>query len=163
MTDRELSRNCVTMPRPEFERLSVEDAIEVMERYPHLSAVLRGTHSAEWPMLRTELQILLYAVHAHSEEVRQAARSETAPNYKLAAKLVDAFSRLDEMAYAENTTLAGTVPALHKVVIEAMEALKGSASASIRVPRSLAERTEAMFRSVDPAGGIAQEWKEAIK
>ena len=30
------------------------------------------------------------------------------------------------------------------------------------VPRSLAERSEAMFRSVDPWGSIAQEWKLAL-
>lgn len=29
---------------------------------------------------------------------------------------------------------------------------------TVPVPRSLVERTEAMFRSVDPAGAIAQEW-----
>ena len=33
----------------------------------------------------------------------------------------------------------------------------------LAVPRSLAERTEAMFRSVDPSGGIAQEWKEVLE
>jgi hypothetical protein len=32
----------------------------------------------------------------------------------------------------------------------------------VSVPRSLAERTEAMFRSVDPDGAIAQEWKRAL-
>jgi hypothetical protein len=38
-----------------------------------------------------------------------------------------------------------------------------SETGRISVSRSLAERTEAMFRSVDPQGGIAQEWKEALK
>jgi uncharacterized membrane protein YtjA (UPF0391 family) len=32
----------------------------------------------------------------------------------------------------------------------------------ISVSRSLAERTEAMFRSVDPQGVIAQEWSDAL-
>jgi hypothetical protein len=41
---------------------------------------------------------------------------------------------------------------------------KGSSSFAtvVSVPRSLAERTEAMFRSVDPDGAIAQEWKRAL-
>ena len=32
----------------------------------------------------------------------------------------------------------------------------------VRVPKSLAERTEAMFRSVDPQGILALEWKVAL-
>jgi hypothetical protein len=32
----------------------------------------------------------------------------------------------------------------------------------VKVPISLAERTEAMFRSVDPDGVIAQEWKDVL-
>ena len=33
---------------------------------------------------------------------------------------------------------------------------------AVFVPQSLAERTEAMFRSVDPTGSIAQEWKQVL-
>lgn len=36
-------------------------------------------------------------------------------------------------------------------------------SQPIHVPRSLAERTEAMFRSVDPTGQLAVEWKQALQ
>jgi len=32
----------------------------------------------------------------------------------------------------------------------------------VSVPLGLAERTEAMFRSVDPAGNLAQEWKRLL-
>lgn len=45
-------------------------------------------------------------------------------------------------------------------------ALKGCAPpevACMRIPRSLAERTEAMFRSVDPQGFIALEWANALQ
>ncbi len=38
-----------------------------------------------------------------------------------------------------------------------------SARDYVLVPRSLAERSEAMFRSVDPTGGIAHEWKRALQ
>jgi hypothetical protein len=41
--------------------------------------------------------------------------------------------------------------------------LTPSESGTVSVPRSLAERTEAMFRSVDPEGCIAQEWKDVIQ
>lgn len=71
--------NCVTFPRPEFERLSVDEAIKVLERYPNLRAAMIGTvsgQSTEWPMVRTELQILLYAVHVHVQERIAAAQIE---------------------------------------------------------------------------------------
>jgi hypothetical protein len=70
------------LSRPEFERLTVEQAMEVLERYPNLRAILQGTVSgniSEWPMIRAELQILLYAVHAHAEEMRASVVSEIAP------------------------------------------------------------------------------------
>ena len=47
----------------------------------------------------------------------------------------------------------------------ALKGLNTPASAThdtVSVPRSLAERSEAMFRSVDPEGCIAQEWKSAL-
>lgn len=47
--------------------------------------------------------------------------------------------------------------------IEHLESLTASATHdTVSVPRSLAERSEAMFRSVDPEGCIAQEWKSAL-
>lgn len=33
---------------------------------------------------------------------------------------------------------------------------------SVTIPRSLAERSHAMFQSVDPSGGIASEWRDAL-
>jgi len=40
---------------------------------------------------------------------------------------------------------------------------KPSNTPEVYVPRSLAERTEAMFRSVDPTGAIALEWAQVLK
>lgn len=52
---------------------------------------------------------------------------------------------------------------LHEQIVRVRMAIALSeARDTVTVSRSLAERTEAMFRSVDPEGGIAQEWKRCI-
>lgn len=46
----------------------------------------------------------------------------------------------------------------HEEILSLQPEAPDSQPDSVVVPRSLAERTEAMFRSVDPKGCIAQEW-----
>lgn len=53
-----------------------------------------------------------------------------------------------------------------ETLAEIESALRSAPSAireSVTVPRNLAERTEAMFRSVDPQGSIAQEWRTYVE
>lgn len=51
-----------------------------------------------------------------------------------------------------------------KLILEAARALSAPSERKdmVLVPRSLAERTEAMFTSVDPFGGISKEWGEVM-
>jgi hypothetical protein len=64
-----------TLPRAEFMRLSVEEAMQVLERYPNMRALLQGATTdqpRDWPMLSTELRILLYSVYDYIEALRAA-------------------------------------------------------------------------------------------
>lgn len=59
-----------SIPRDEFMRLSVEAAMEVLERYPNLRALLQDGTSG---LLSTELQILLYSVADYVKSLRTDA------------------------------------------------------------------------------------------
>lgn len=49
-------------------------------------------------------------------------------------------------------------------IVAALKAFASSERAdTVAVRRSLAERTEAMFRSVDPTGQLAVEWKQTLQ
>ena len=67
----------------------------------------------------------------------------------------------NEQPIAIHCTL-GDWRSLNLELMLARQGAQPEGGASVAVPRSLAERTEAMFRSVDPDGVIAQEWKRAL-
>jgi hypothetical protein len=60
-------------------------------------------------------------------------------------------------------TGSGSVVWGDEMLLKEYAAIVQSESGTVSVPRSLAERTEAMFRFVDPEGCIAQEWKDVIQ
>jgi hypothetical protein len=62
----------------------------------------------------------------------------------------------------EEADLTGFARDCHQIRVM-LDSIIHSESGTVSVPRSLAERTEAMFRFVDPEGCIAQEWKDVIQ
>lgn len=54
------------------------------------------------------------------------------------------------------------IMAIMREIVRVSDTVPSAIRESVTIPRSLAERSHAMFQSVDPSGGLASEWRDAL-